>query len=403
MWCFWCFLFFVLGEQNDSIKCWFRRSLTLPTKELKYKTAGKNEYGKDDMYMLCLRCFEDESKSTTLRGQVFGNDLICDQIGHLSMIPSINATFDLLSSDTFVNFDIRKTHDYDPDNEVEITVVNIGSDVSSNEQFKCLVENDGNKEDDNYICHDSDDLSDLDGSDVIDKLCNKRVVPCSINLECPTPCTNDPYDCIYEEVQDCIMNTYHPNGCDQCMNGYFKKDYNYPCVSCKDTFGDDCIHCTDFLGCQQCSVGTYDPDCDDGECDNADTTGDENDDDDSGSDSSDSRDSDSGDSGTVYSGTPSPTQSTVDSDTETTGAYSNSETTRVVRVCTDGYFGIVSVSRPDSQFLLGKYYENGETSTSGYPEFQLDSDEYNIIGYLVMEVILCLNILIVMMIHIILS
>ena len=138
------------------------------------------------------------------------------------------------------------------------------------------------------------------------------------------------------------------------------------------------MHWTDFSGCQQCSIGTriYDPDCglyycDDGECNNTDTTG--YDDDDSGSDSSDSGDSDSGDSGTVYSGTPSPTRSHVESDTDTTGAFSTSETTRVVRVCTDGYFEIVSVSRRDN--------ENGETSSSGYPEFQLDSDEYNVIGY----------------------
>ena len=46
------------------------------------------------------------------------------------------------------------------------------------------------------------------------------------------------------------MNTCYPNGCDQCMNGYFKKDYHYPCVSCKDTFGN----CTDFLASQQCKI-----------------------------------------------------------------------------------------------------------------------------------------------------
>ena len=64
-----------------------------------------------------------------------------------------------------------------------------------------------------------------------------------------TFCTNDSCDCIYEEVGECIMGTCHPNGCDQCVNGYFKKNYNYPCISCKDTFDHDCMHCTDFLGC----------------------------------------------------------------------------------------------------------------------------------------------------------
>ena len=67
---------------------------------------------------------------------------------------------------------------------------------------------------------------------------------------------------------------------------------------------------------------------------------------------------------------------------ETTGASSYSETTTVLRVCTDGYFEIVCVSRPDFEStLLGKYYENGETSISGYPQDSLDGDEYNVIGY----------------------
>ena len=47
-------------------------------------------------------------------------------------------------------------NDYDPDNEVENTAVN-NSDESSNEQFKCLVEDDGNKEDDNCISNKEDD------------------------------------------------------------------------------------------------------------------------------------------------------------------------------------------------------------------------------------------------------
>ena len=56
---------------------------------------------------------------------------------------------------------------------------------------------------------------------------------------------------------------YHANGCNQCITNYFKKDYNYQCADCQETFGDDCMHCTDFLGCQQCHSGTrtYDDDC----------------------------------------------------------------------------------------------------------------------------------------------
>ena len=72
----------------------------------------------------------------------------------------------------------------------------------------------------------------------------------------------------------------------------------------------------------------------------------------------------------------SPAGSPVDRDTETTVAAA-----RVVRVCTDGYFETVSVSQADYSYSLGKYYENGKTSISGYPEFSLDSNEYNVIGY----------------------
>ena len=68
-------------------------------------------------------------------------------------------------------------------------------------------------------------LSHLKASDVIAQLCTKILVPhgCSINLKCPFPCTNDPRDCIYEQVQHCIMHTCHPHGSDQFQNGSFKK------------------------------------------------------------------------------------------------------------------------------------------------------------------------------------
>ena len=80
---------------------------------------------------------------------------------------------------------------------------------------------------------------------------------------CPTSCDSDPCSC--DDVGPCVNGTCHAaNGCDQCEDGYFKKDYDYPCVDCQATFGDECLHCTDFLGCQQCDDGYsryYDDDC----------------------------------------------------------------------------------------------------------------------------------------------
>ena len=80
-------------------------------------------------------------------------------------------------------------------------------------------------------------------------------------LNCPDECVNDPCECI--NVEHCRSGTCHSNGCDQCEDGYFKKDYNYQCAQCQQVFGDDCMFCTDFLGCQQCSTGgrTYDSEC----------------------------------------------------------------------------------------------------------------------------------------------
>ena len=45
----------------------------------------------------------------------------------------------------------------------------------------------------------------------------------------------------------------HNNGCDQCEDGWFKLDYDFPCQSCSGLVG--CMHCADFHGCQQCSDG----------------------------------------------------------------------------------------------------------------------------------------------------
>ena len=80
-------------------------------------------------------------------------------------------------------------------------------------------------------------------------------------LNCPSECSSDPCSC--DEVQNCRDGLCDANGCDLCEDGYFKKDYNYHCAQCQQVFGDDCMHCTDFLGCQQCQTGTrtYDSDC----------------------------------------------------------------------------------------------------------------------------------------------
>ena len=79
---------------------------------------------------------------------------------------------------------------------------------------------------------------------------------------CPTACTSDPCSC--DEISNCI--NCHASGCAQCETGYFKKDYNYPCVECHATFGDDCLFCQDFHGCGQCDESTstrkYDSRCD---------------------------------------------------------------------------------------------------------------------------------------------
>lgn len=86
----------------------------------------------------------------------------------------------------------------------------------------------------------------------------------SVNIpQCPLPCDNDPCECALQQVGKCMMNSCTKDGCNQCYPGYFKKDYNYPCVGCNDTFGSDCLYCSDFLGCVQCSHGvqTYDDEC----------------------------------------------------------------------------------------------------------------------------------------------
>jgi hypothetical protein len=48
----------------------------------------------------------------------------------------------------------------------------------------------------------------------------------------------------------------HENAqCDQCENGYFQIDYDFPCEKCQDVFGYSCLFCQDFNGCGQCKDG----------------------------------------------------------------------------------------------------------------------------------------------------
>ena len=64
------------------------------------------------MKMLCLGLGVNPvyfDTPTTLEGQIFGSPYLSDRIRHFKMIKSIDTTFDLLSSDAIVKFDIRNT------------------------------------------------------------------------------------------------------------------------------------------------------------------------------------------------------------------------------------------------------------------------------------------------------
>ena len=86
-------------------------------------------------------------------------------------------------------------------------------------------------------------LSDYDGGQVCGG--NSCLNDCK---DCVLNCDWDDYSCQNNQCQ------CHANGCDQCKDGYFKIDYDYPCVSCQDTF-EGCMFCSDFHGCQQCQQG----------------------------------------------------------------------------------------------------------------------------------------------------
>ena len=76
----------------------------------------------------------------------------------------------------------------------------------------------------------------------------------------PEPCEDNTCDCNDDEYcQNC-----QPHGfCSQCINGYFKLKWNYPCANCQEVFGIGCMFCQNNNGCGQCKNGytrTYDSD-----------------------------------------------------------------------------------------------------------------------------------------------
>ena len=55
------------------------------------------------------------------------------------------------------------------------------------------------------------------------------------------------------------------NNCRVCNNGYcsqcddsyvLKNTPGVECFNCQDNFGENCIHCGDMVGCQQCIEGS---------------------------------------------------------------------------------------------------------------------------------------------------
>ena len=73
--------------------------------------------------------------------------------------------------------------------------------------------------------------------------------------ECLDTCRNCVSDIDWDDYDGGQSNQCqcHNNGCDQCEDGWFKVDFDFPCQSCAGLLG--CSHCTDFWGCQQCDEG----------------------------------------------------------------------------------------------------------------------------------------------------
>lgn len=73
-------------------------------------------------------------------------------------------------------------------------------------------------------------------------------------FECPASCSFSPCSCVYETDLNCGATTCHSNGCDQCLDGYWKQSYSHKCEQCQESTGSGCLHCSDFIGCQQCDT-----------------------------------------------------------------------------------------------------------------------------------------------------
>ena len=60
------------------------------------------------------------------------------------------------------------------------------------------------------------------------------------------------------EPDDCCRDDYcmvcHPNGCDQCCEGYFKPGDTYPCMTCED-YDRHATKCNDYAGAAECESG----------------------------------------------------------------------------------------------------------------------------------------------------
>ena len=157
--------------------------------------------------------------------------------------------------------------------EVTVVIVGVGSGFNPDSSLlTCLVDN----EDEQIFYVEEFDSGALNAIlldvaiEVCDYTCPNGGTTSEPDLDpstgCPIPCDinnpNNPCQC----NDLCFCNICHsPEGCDECLPGYFKKNYNYPCIACDESiFGEHCLFCQDFHGCGQCEDGynrVYDSTC----------------------------------------------------------------------------------------------------------------------------------------------
>lgn len=66
-------------------------------------------------------------------------------------------------------------------------------------------------------------------------------------------CLNSPCSCDEPDLL-CSDECETMNGCSQCESiNSFLASQDHKCIDCNQFFGDECLHCTNFLGCQQCN------------------------------------------------------------------------------------------------------------------------------------------------------